>query len=213
MKIGILGAGLVGQAVAVALSELGHEIRISASNPESRGLASIKEKLGDEVVLPGNQAVADFAELLFLATPWLGTRDILGEIEGLKGKIVLDATNPIRADFSGLDESVRSGGETVAKWADGAIVVKTLNHIAAEMMHNPQLESGQPIMFVAGDDEPAKLIVMDLLTEMGFAAEDAGALEMSRHMESFAWLYINRAVLQGKGRDFAFTISKATSPV
>ncbi|NNE42404.1 MAG: NAD(P)-binding domain-containing protein [Marinicaulis sp.] len=209
MQIGIIGAGMVGGALANALTKVGHQITISAREPAGNNLQSILRKAGPNIQAGDNQSVADFGEIVILASPWPSTKEILKGLSGLKNKIIIDLTNPILADFSGLDKTIRSGGEAVAEWASDAIVVKTLNHISSNMMDHPSLEHGKPIIFVAGDDNAAKSIVVTLLEELEFEAEDCGALSMSTHLESLAWLYINRAMVQNKGRHFAFTIANA----
>ncbi len=209
MNIGIIGAGMVGSALANALAKADHQIMVSAKDPAGANLQAILSDSGPNVRAGDNQAAVDFGDMVVLATPWPSTQEILQGVLGLNGKILLDATNPILADFSGLDRSIRSGGEAVAEWAPGAKVVKTLNHISSDMMARPQLSHGKPIMFVAGDNPDAKETVSSILEQLGFDPEDCGALSMSAHLESLAWLYINRAMIQGKGRNFAFTVSAA----
>ena len=211
MDIGIIGAGMVGGALSKAFSDAGHNVVIAAKNPASESLKNVIAKCGPSVHAGAAQDAADFGDVIVLASPWPATKEILERLSRLQGKIILDATNPILPDFSGLDRSVSSGGEAVAEWAGGAKVVKALNHIASDMMAHPKLEHGKAILFVAGDDSAAKEIVCQLLDGLGFEAEDCGALSMSVHTESLAWLYINRAMIQGKGRDFAFTVTPSAS--
>jgi len=82
---------------------------------------------------------AAFGEVILLATPWSGTEQALRSAGNLSGKIVLDATNPLKADLSGLALGhTTSGGEQVAAWAAGAKVVKIFNTTGFGNMENRQ---------------------------------------------------------------------------
>jgi predicted dinucleotide-binding enzyme len=62
-----------------------------------------------------------------------------------------------------------------------------------------------PVMFVAGDDEAAKPLVLQLVTDAGFEAIDAGKLHAARLIEPLAMLWIEQGRFRGMGPDFAFT--------
>jgi hypothetical protein len=63
-------------------------------------------------------------------------------------------------------------------------------------------------MFVAGDDDARKPAVLALVSKIGFEAIDAGPLRIARLLEPFAMLWIDQALLRGRGQDFAFTITR-----
>lgn len=209
MKIGIIGAGMVGGALTKAFARRGHAVIVSASDPRS-------DKMKDLVAAAGSNARAGTAaeaaahgEIIVLAAPWPATETLARSLD-LKGKIVIDANNPIKPDFSGVEVFENSSaGEKVAEWAKGARVVKTLNQIGFALMDAPKVAAGTPVMFVAGDDDAAKKTVSGLVGSLGFNAVDCGALSMSRYLEALAWLWINRAVKQGKGSSFALVLSDA----
>ena len=94
----------------------------------------------------------------------------------------------------------------VASWLPGANVVKGLNQVPAEMMSDNARLAGRPVQFIAGDDEPAKAIVKNLIEELGFEVLDAGALVQSRMLEPLGMVFINQAIMRGMGRDWAFGI-------
>ena len=125
----------------------------------------------------------------------------------LSGKTVVDCTNPLGRVEGGLGLTIghtTSGGEAVQRLLPRARVVKTLNQVGAEIMarndHLPQ----RPVMFMAGDDAEAKAGVADILRDLGFYALDAGDITKSRLLEPFALVWINQALVRGKGRDWAF---------
>jgi hypothetical protein len=209
MEIGILGAGMVGGALTKALAKRGHSVLVSASDPASPKLKALVAEAGSAARAATNEEAAK-CDIVILATPWGATKKVLKSLD-LSGRIVLDATNPIAADFSGLERGFDdSGGESVARWAKGARVVKALNQIGADLMDAPKVKAGRPVMFIAGDDADAKAIVASLVESLGFDVDDCGGLQMSRHLEPLAWLWINRAMRQNRGRNFALVLSSAT---
>ncbi|MEL7486600.1 MAG: NADPH-dependent F420 reductase [Pseudomonadota bacterium] len=209
MNIGIIGAGMVGGALTKAFAKRGRAVVVASTDPTSAKTQSLIKEAGDNACAASAQDAVDHGEVVILATPWPATEAILASLLRLDGKVLIDATNPIRPDFSGLEIDKQSGGEKVAGWAPGARVVKTLNQIGFEMMDAPKLAAGAPVMFVAGDDAPAKKTVCDLVASLGFDADDCGGLDMARHLESLAWIWINRAMKQGKARAFGFVLSDA----
>ena len=170
MKVAIIGAGNVGQALATSLVRAGHEVSLSASTPESA------------------RAAAE-AEVTILAVPYVGAgQAVADEIRSaVAGRTVIDATNPIKPDFSGLATDARSGAEELQASLAGASVVKAFNTIFAANQANPTADIDG---YVAGDDAKAKATVMSLVESMGFSPVDVGPLSAARHLEGMAWLNI-----------------------
>jgi hypothetical protein len=145
------------------------------------------------------------SEVVLLATPWPATRDAIAAAGDLSGKILIDATNPLLPRLDGLEVGTNtSGGEQVAGWARGAIVVKAFNTLGFNIMANPQFDGGSAILFYCGDDSLAKQAVHGLAQELGFDPRDAGPLTRARLLEPFALLWISLAFTPGHGREFAF---------
>jgi predicted dinucleotide-binding enzyme len=94
----------------------------------------------------------------------------------------------------------------VAQWASGAKVVKAFNTVGANIMADPSFEGHKPVMFYCGDDDQAKQVVKQLISELVFEAVDAGPLKQARLLEPFAQLWISLAYAQGMGREFAFEL-------
>jgi predicted dinucleotide-binding enzyme len=147
------------------------------------------------------------AEVVFLVVPWSAAEQAVKSAGNLAGKILVDAINPIAADFSGLaSPGDSSAAEQVAGWASGASVVKAFNTVGHNIMENPQFGAQRACMLIAGDDHTAKSVVMNLAAELGFDPIDSGPLTMARHLESFAWIWIDLALKQGYGREIAFNL-------
>ena len=123
---------------------------------------------------------AENAEAVVLATPWPATEAAVKGLGDLHGKVLIDCTNPLGMGRDGLELVLghnTSGGEQVAVWASGAAVFKALNQTGAENIERAAEYPMRPVMFVAGDDEARKPIVLSLITKLGFEAIDAGDLQ------------------------------------
>jgi hypothetical protein len=203
MRIAIVGTGKVGSALAHGLKGKGHQVTLGARDPDRA--AKLAAETGGRTLRP-ELAAAD-AETVILALPWATAEASVKALGDLSGKIVIDCMNPLGMIEGKLRLTVghhRSGAEMVAAWAPGARVVKTLNQVGAELMADNTGLPHRPAMFMAGDDAAAKAAVASLLTDLGFEALDAGELEMARILEPHAMVWINQALLRGKGRNWAF---------
>ncbi len=205
MKIAILGAGHVGAALACAWVRSGHQIVFGARDAGSTKAASAAARLRARVAAV--PTAAGECEVVVLATPWDGTRAAIESCGSLAGKIVIDCTNPLKSDLSGLAVGMDdSGAELVAGWAKGASVFKCFNQTGAENMADAARYAVRPVMFVAGDDAARKPAVLQLARDAGFESIDAGPLSAARMLEPLAMLWVHLAFRCGMGRDFAFAL-------
>jgi predicted dinucleotide-binding enzyme len=202
MDIAILGAGNVGRALAARLA--GHRLTFGVRDPQDPKHAATAT-LG---ALASPEDAVRAASLVVVALPWRETERALAALgPALAGKVVVDATNPIRADFSGLELGHDdSGAERLQRLLPQARVVKAFNTTGAENMADPAYPGGRVTMLIAGDDPAATATVRALADEMGFDARVAGPLALARQLEQFAWLWIHLAFKAGFGRAFAFRI-------
>lgn len=178
MRIGIIGSGNIGGTAAKLLTRAGHEVALShAGGPES---------LRDQVAALGSLArattvdeAAEFGAVVLLAIPWRSKEDLPAGL--LRGKIVVDAMNPYRPDFSLYDLGDSTSSEEVAKALPAARLVKAFNHLRAQDLATRGDPRKVPVeertaLFVAGDDAEAKLVVATLVQDVGFAPVDTGSL-------------------------------------
>ena len=213
MIIGIIGAGRVGAALGRAWLASGHDIVFGVRDPSSEKTRRLVADCGPNVRALTVAESATTAEVILIALPWSETEGAIQAMGDLRGKIVIDATNPI---VLGADEATRglllghttSAGEQVAQWATGARVVKAFNTTGSGNMSNPNYGDRRAAMFVCGDDAAAKEVVCKLAREVGLAPQDVGALKTARLLEPVAMLWIQLAFLQGWGPDFAFDVLK-----
>ncbi|MGH7034908.1 MAG: NADPH-dependent F420 reductase [Stellaceae bacterium] len=205
MRIAIIGAGHVGQALAPAWLKRGHELRFGVPNP-----ADAKYRALPAPAARPQEAAAQ-AEAIALATPWHATEAAIRSLGDVSGRIVIDCTNPLGMRPDGLGLVLGhdiSGGETVAQWAQGAAVFKAFNTTGAANLADPSRYRPPPVMFVAGDDAARKPVVMDLVRESGFEPRDVGPLKLARLLEPFAMLWIDQSLNRGAGSDFVFTVQR-----
>ena len=208
MNVGVIGSGNVGGTLGTRWAGLGHKVTFSSRNPESQEMKSLVAKAG---ATARSTTVAEAAqcEVILLATPWPATRAALESAGSMEGKLLIDATNPLKANLAGLEfGNTTSGAEQVASWAPGAKVVKAFNTVGFGIMANPKFGDRSATLFYCGDDASAKQTVHQLATELGFTAHDAGPLSQARVLEPFALLWIKLANVHGYGRDIAFDLMR-----
>lgn len=179
MRLALIGAGSVGATLGRRWFEGGHTVVFGVRNPEDPKYDSLRA-LGAGVTLV--DAAVEGAEVVVLATPWPATREVVEDLgEALDGKIVVDATNPLRPDLAGLEvDGETSGGEQIAAWASpGAKVVKAFNTTGFANMADPVIDGRRTVMFVCGDDADARRTVVGLSKSLGFETIEAGGLAIA----------------------------------
>jgi 8-hydroxy-5-deazaflavin:NADPH oxidoreductase len=201
MKIAIIGAGNVGRALGTGWRKAGHEVTLGVRDPAGSRATELEQQ-GFAIAPPKDAAAR--AEVIVLAVPWGAVRATLESLGALAGKIMIDATNPLTSDMSLAHTD--SAGETVARLAPGARVVKAFNTTGANNMLDSRYASGKLVMLVAGDDPAAKAGVISLANDLGFEAVDTGPLAMSRYLEPMAMVWIKLALAQKLGRNFGFAL-------
>lgn len=210
MKIAVLGTGHVGHALAGKFAQLGHQVTMGsrdASNPKATEWAASAGGSARADSFAGAAAAADVVVNATAGTVSLQALEAAGA-SNLAGKVLIDVANPL--DFSaGFPPSLSvlntdSLAETIQRVFPAAKVVKTLNTMSNEVMVNPQLVAGgDHDVFVAGNDDGAKAVVVGLLREIGWQAEhirDLGGLDAARGLEMYLplWLRLMMTTEQSK---------------
>jgi 8-hydroxy-5-deazaflavin:NADPH oxidoreductase len=207
VRLAIIGAGSVGGNLARGWARKGHSIVFGARDPKSAKIAAVLAEITGARAASIAEAVAG-AEVVVLATPWEGTTTLVAGLE-LGDRVVIDATNPIGPNLSGLTVGgSSSGGEEVARAARSTRVVKCFNTTGANNYLNPAYPGGAATMLYCGDDAAAKGVVRRLGEDLGFAMVDAGPLARARLLEPAALLWISLAYPQGMGREIAWRLER-----
>jgi 8-hydroxy-5-deazaflavin:NADPH oxidoreductase len=178
-RVGIIGAGHIGQTVAGIALRAGRSVLISNSRGPS-SLSSVVEALGDGATA-GTVEEAAAADIVVIAAMW---PDVPAAVEGLtfEDRIVIDPTN----DFDPSDLNGRTSSEVVAELVAPARVVKAGNTLGATVLASDPLEAGgQRVIFVSGDYTDAKAEVIALFHDAGFFTVDLGSLSRGGEMQQF----------------------------
>lgn len=205
MRIAIIGTGHVGAAIARGLKGKGHAVTLGAREPQAAKVAALADEAGATVALPADAAWG--ADIVILALPWGAAEAAVKSLGDLAGKCVIDCMNPLGMVDGALSLTVghsTSGGEIVQGWLPWAHVVKTLNQVGAEIMARNDHLPHRPVMFMAGDHPASKAQAATILSDLGFEPLDAGDITKARLLEPFGMVWINQALMRGKGRGWAF---------
>lgn len=207
MNIGIIGSGNVGGTLGTRWAKAGHQVTFGSRDPGAADMKQLLARAGSNACAATLKETVKARDVLLLATPWPVTKDVVQGLGDLTGKVLIDATNPLLPDLSGLTlGTTTSATEQVAGWARGAKVVKAFNTVGSNIMENPAFGADKPVLFFCGDDAGAKGKVKQLADELGFEGVDAGPLTQARLLEPFALLWISLAYKAGLGREIAFKL-------
>jgi len=209
MKIAIIGAGNVGATLGSRWAKGGHEVIFAVRDPHNEKVQPLIQSIGRNACVDSIEQAVTKSEVVLLATPWSAVKDAVRAAGNLKEKILIDCTNPLKEDLSGLSVGFStSAAEEIAHWAKGARVVKAFNTIGTKNMANPAYGQDRVSMFICGDDNAAKKTVSGLAEELDFHVVDTGPLMTARYLEPMAMLWIQMAFTGGYGEDFAFKMLK-----
>ncbi|HEY0208583.1 NADPH-dependent F420 reductase [Acerihabitans sp.] len=177
MKIGIIGAGYIGRAIAKLAVGQGHEVMVS----NSRGPHTLMSLVASIGCLTGSvEQAAAFGEVVLVAIPLKNYLAV--PAAPLAGKVVLDANNyyPERdGNMTELDNHSITTSELLARHLDGARIVKAFNSIRVNDLERDGLPTGTPgrrALPISGDDARAKRQATALIDQFGFDVVDAGPL-------------------------------------
>jgi hypothetical protein len=188
MKFAIIGSGNVGTSIARGVTDAGHDVVVADVSEE--GLAAVAASAPVQTTTSNLEAVTG-ADVVVLAVPFGVVQEVAADLrDELAGKIVIDVTNPLAPNLTGLATNGSSAAELVQQAAPGARVVKAFNTVLAANQADPTVDGTQLDGFVASDDDEAKQTVVTLLGQIGFRPVDVGPLSAARYLEGMAFLNI-----------------------
>ncbi|MGZ3837734.1 MAG: NADPH-dependent F420 reductase [Flavisolibacter sp.] len=209
MKIGVLGTGTVGEAIATALINKGHQVRMGSRKANNEKALAWVEKVSGEASQGNFNEAAAFGELVFFCLNGSHALEALQGLEkkNLEGKILIDLTNPL--DFSkGMPPQILQGlgnanslGEEIQKALPATHVVKTLNTVNYKLMVDArEVNRGDHHLFICGNDDAAKDVVKHFLSDnfhwKGDHMVDLGGITSSRAIEAIVpfWVLVYRSL-------------------
>ena len=206
-RIGIIGAGHMGHGFATRLAAAGHDVTITARGSTRAEAAATAA--GKAVRAVPQSEIARDADILILATSYGAAVDALRAAGDVRGKTVIDITNPLEPDLSGLLVGhTTSAAEEIQRAVPDAKIVKAFNTIFSDVLA-AKLNAIRPQVFYAGDDAEAKAAVRGVIESLGFEPMDAGPLSNARYLEPLGMLTIYFAYGGGLGRVVAPSIGRA----
>lgn len=194
-KIGIIGSGQVAQTLGNGFLAEGY--RVMLSSREEGKLENWAQTAGDLASFGTFDQAAKFGDIIVLAVSGKAAEQAveLAGVENLKGKTVIDVTNPIAQEppvngvlkfFTDLNQSLM---EKLQHKAPQSHFVKSFSCVGSHFMVNPSFNEGTPSMFICGDNEAAKNEVKQILDLFGWEAEDMGGAEAARAIEPLCMLW------------------------
>jgi len=193
MKIAVIGTGNVGSALGGAFAKAGHEVVFAArDDAKAAEVASGAGATSTDIV-----GAVEASDVIVLAVPYAALDDVATEIAPVVGgKVVIDVTNPLAPDYSGLANiGEASAAEHAAEALVGARVVKAFNTQFATVQADPTLHGTTLDALYATDDDAAAETVAELASSIGFRPVRVGPLAAARELEALAWLNIRLQML------------------
>lgn len=205
--IGILGSGIVGITLANGFKNLGFDVGVG--NRKASGVKGWNGSLGTYSEVAAN------SDTLVLAVKGSAAESVIKSIrEHLTNKTIIDTTNPISDKgpddgvlgyFTTLDESLM---ERLQNIAPKAKFVKAFNSVGNAYMVNPDFKGIRPVMFICGNNSDAKSEVTEILSKLGWGAEDFGGVKSARVIEPLCILWCIPGFLRNQW-SHSFTLLKA----
>jgi len=198
VKLGILGTGMVGNAIGTKLIQLGHEVKMGSRTPSNEKAAEWVKANGPKASQGTFADAAAFGEIIFNCTAGTASIEALKQAgeRNLQSKVLIDISNPL--DFSrGMPPTLTicntdSVGEQIQRAFPNVKVVKTLNTVNCNVMVNPSLVPGDHDVFLSGNDAAAKSKVREVLTQwFGWKSViDLGDISTARGTEMYLPLWV-----------------------
>lgn len=198
--IAIIGLGNMGKGLAKRLA--GKTDLVLAARDSAAATAFAATLPAGVTVLPQAEAITR-ADVVVLALPFDAAQQAAAH-SGLAGKVLVDISNPVKPDFSGLTIGhTTSAAEELQAAAPDASVVKAFNTIFAGVLDLPADQTADVPVFVAGNDEAAVATAAEVVTLAGFAVEKTGSLDAARLLEPLGMLNIRFGYGLGHGTTIA----------
>ncbi len=205
-SISIIGLGNMASALADRALAGGNAVEIIGRDPVKAKELAVA--LGGATV--GTAGTAPAGDIVILAVPYASTAAVVSEYgDALRGKVVIDITNPITPDFTGfVTPESSSGAQEIAKATPaGAHVVKAFNTLFANVLAAGPVE-GRPLdVFIAGDDAQAKARVSAFIESLGLRPMDTGQLPMARALENVALMQLGLVAHSVKHTNLALGVN------
>jgi len=187
MRIGIIGAGMIGSTVAKLWVDAGHEVRLASRHPGN--LTDLVKGLGDSASVGTPTEAAEFGDVVMLTVPLKGVPDLASDLRPwLSGKVVLDTGNAYERRDGDIARQASQHQAGSAGWAAAmfpdARWVKAFNTVYFKTLQSEAHRGGDRLGIpLAGDDADALRIAADLVRDAGFDPVIVGPLVRGKDFE------------------------------
>jgi predicted dinucleotide-binding enzyme len=187
MKIGIIGAGMIGSTVGKLWVDAGHEVFFASRHPEE--LKPLVAKLGKRASAGTPAEAARFGEVIMLTVPLAAVPDLARDVaSSLKGKVVLDTGNAYEKRDGDVARKASAHPQGSAGWAasmfPGARWVKAFNTVYFKTLDKEAHRDGDKVGIpLASDDRAALDIAAQLVRDAGFDPVVVGPLARGKEFE------------------------------
>jgi 8-hydroxy-5-deazaflavin:NADPH oxidoreductase len=200
--ISIIGAGNMAAAIAGRIAKAGHTVEVASRDPAKA--QALAEQLAAGATT-GTYGAAPAGDIVILAVPYFGAAAAVADYgDALDGKVIIDITNPVAPDATGLvSPQGSSASQEIARAAPaGGHVVKAFNTIFGHV-----LAKGGPLdAFIAADNAEVKARVSTFLESLGLRPFDVGGLHMAQTLEALGLMMIGLAKNGAGTWDFAMNV-------
>jgi hypothetical protein len=207
MKIGILGTGMVGNALGTGLVQRGHEVTMGSRTANNEAAQKWASSSGERASSATFRDAASFGEVVISCTGGMHSMEALDTVgaERLKNKILIDVSNPLQQNEDGSMIlgfcNTDSLGEQIQRAFPRTRVVKALNTVNCDIMVDPARVPGDHNLFICGNDGNAKKEVAKYLNDwFGWKIDniiDVGDITAARGTEMMMplWMRLFQGVI------------------
>ena len=205
MRIGIIGVGHLGGALAKVWAGKGHDILLGVRDTKKSHKYAKLLSLSKKINLTTVYNAAQMSEVILLATPAHQARSVAKQVGRIHTKVVIDATNAVMFKPKPYAHATAA----LKALTDCTHIVKCFNTTGHENLQNPKYGRDKLDMFMAGDSEYAKKIARQLALDAGFGeCHDFGGDAQIPLLEQFGMVWINLAIVQKQGANIGFKVLK-----
>jgi predicted dinucleotide-binding enzyme len=196
-KIGIIGSGRIGGTIGILLAKAGHEIFFSSRHPDT--LKDLVRIAGPKTLAGTIAEAIAFGDVIVLSVPLKAIPELDAEAKkALKGKIVIDTSNPYPERDGKIAEEARREpggmGTFVARLLPGARLIRAFNTVYSNDLRKTVNSKGEKIGIpIAGDDQEGLNIVAGLVEHAGLDPVVVGGLITSKSFDVGAAVYATSA--------------------
>jgi len=193
MRIGIVGAGMIGSTVARLWVNAGHEVLLASRHPET--LADLVKALGSRASAGTPRQAAAFGDVVMLTVPLHAMPGLATDLAALlAGKVIIDTGNAYekRDGVSAREASSHAGGSAgwAARFFPNARWVKGFNTVYFKTLESEAHREGDRVGIpLASDDPEAMQVVAALVRDAGFEPVVTGALARGKAFAPGAAVY------------------------